>query len=81
MVVGLCEDNMRDEEERKGRVLKGERGFEFVGNNDGDGGGWEDHVAWPFSSPDVVPCDGELQPRPRGSRTQGTDPQRLPTTR
>ena len=38
VVVGLSADNMRDEEERKGRVLKGERGFEFVDNNDGDEG-------------------------------------------
>ena len=38
VVVGLGADNMRDEGERKGWVLKGERGFGFVGKNDGDEG-------------------------------------------
>jgi hypothetical protein len=39
VVVRLSVDKMRDEEGRKGRVLKGEQGFEFVDNNDGDEGG------------------------------------------
>jgi hypothetical protein len=37
-VVRLSVDDMRDGEERKGGVLKGERGFEFV-DDDADGGG------------------------------------------
>ena len=34
VVVRSSVDNMRDEGRRKGRVLKGERGFEFVDDYD-----------------------------------------------
>ena len=44
VVVRLSADNVRDEEERKGRVLKGERGFEFVDDCDEEA---EKKVTWP----------------------------------
>ena len=81
-VVGLSADDMRDEEERKGRVLKGERGFEFVDSNDGDEGRLRRRSRgsaiflrmW-------FPVTANLYPRLCGSRTQDTDSHRFPTTR
>jgi len=62
VVVGLSGDNMREEGGRKGRVWKGERGFEFVDNNDGDEGRLRRRSrGLAIFSPDVVPCDGEPQ--------------------
>ena len=82
VVVGLSADNMRDEGERKRRVLKGERRFEFVDSNDGDEGrlrrrsrGLTIFLRMWF------PVTANLRPIPCGSRTQDTDPQRFTTTR
>jgi len=49
VVVGLDVDN--SETKKRGRGdLRGERGFEFVGKNSGEGGREGDHVVYPCLS-------------------------------
>ena len=49
VVIGLDVDN--SETKKRGRgVLRGERGFEFVGKNSDEGGREGDHVVYPCLS-------------------------------
>ena len=80
VVVRLSVDNDETKKRERERVLKGERRFEFVGNDGDEGRLRRGHVALPYlSRHGYCGAAGNLNLGLCGPRTQGVDSRRFAT--